>query len=375
MSLIPLLLTAAAQEEPAKPIPLKDGANTVAVVIGLSSYESLPDPAELDFARSDAAVVHKALKEKAGFTHTFLLTDGEATKESIRTLLRTEIAQLVGPNDLFLLYFVGHGVGSDLDEPTLLVFDSSVTNAQESGLELQAFAEDLQLWTQAGRTLIVTDAIHKNQLDGIYFFGPAANQWPALRDGTMIISSSQADSPAKDGGFGTVFADAVGGAADASNDGMVTGQELMAYLERRITPIGQIPIAAGNWQKGAVISQGVKNDGATDPSATNAPIPDANALFPDVDVWSAKFVFREGASQTVQCRNKEVVSCAPSCYVRDFKAGICNVTAVVDGSHLKGKISVVAAGKYDCGLKAGLLNCKPPIEAAKRKDSSKDDEG
>lgn len=375
MLVVPLLFTAAAQEEPATPIPLKEGANTVAVVIGLSSYESLPDPAELDFARSDAAVVHKAFKEKANFTHTFLLTDGEATKETIRTLLRTEVAQLVGPNDTFVLYFVGHGVGSDLDEPALLVFDSTVTEAQSTGLELQAFAEDLQLWTQAGQTIIITDAIHKNQLDGIYFFGPAANQWPPLRSGTMIISSSQADSPAKDGGFGTVFADAIGGAADANGDSMVTAEELMMYLERRITPIGQIPIAAGKWEKGTVISSGVENEGATDPATTNAPIPDANALFPDVDVWSAKFVFREGASQTVQCRGKEVVSCSPSCYVRDFKAGICNVTAVVDGSHLEGKISVVAAGKYDCGLKAGLLNCKPPIEAAKKKDRKKDDDG
>lgn len=370
MSVVPLLaltFSALAQDEPATPVQPKPNSNKVAVVIGLSSYQALPDPAELDFARSDAAVVHKALKDKANFTHTFLLTDGEATKESVRSLLRTEVAQLVGPDDLFLLYFVGHGVGSDLDEPSLLVFDSSVSNAREDGLELQAFAQDLGTWAQAGQTVIVTDAIHKNQLDGIYFFGPAANQWPALRDNTLLISSSQADSPAVDGGFGTVFADAVSGAADTNKDGMVIAQELLAYLDRRITPLGQIPVAAGSYAKGMVISQGVKNDAVvTDPSATNAPIPDANAMFPDVDVWSAKFVFREGASQTVQCRDKEVVSCSPSCYVREFKAGICNVTAVVDGTALTGKISVVAAGKYDCGLKAGLLNCKPPIEGAKK---------
>ncbi|MCA9299550.1 MAG: caspase family protein, partial [Phycisphaerales bacterium] len=118
------------------PIKPAEGANFVAVVIGLSSYDALPDAVELDFARSDAAVVTKNLKSKANFTHTFLVTDGEATRENVRELLRTEVAQLLGPNDVFLLYFVGHGVGADLDEPVLLVYDSSLEDAAASGLEL-----------------------------------------------------------------------------------------------------------------------------------------------------------------------------------------------------------------------------------------------
>ena len=52
--------------------------------------------------------------------------------------------------------------------------------------------------------------------------------------------------------------------------------------------------------------------------------------------------------------------------VAESSVTIDGVTAVVDGSALTGKISVVSAGKYDCGLKAGLLNCKPPIEGAKK---------
>jgi hypothetical protein len=92
----------------------------IAVVIGLSSYNSLPDAVELDFARSDAAQVAKSLEDTAHFDRVFLLGDGEADRESIRQTLRTEVAQLIGPNDTFLLYFAGHGIGADLGIPTFL---------------------------------------------------------------------------------------------------------------------------------------------------------------------------------------------------------------------------------------------------------------
>ena len=350
----------------AEPIAPSQDAKFVAVVVGLSSYEKLPDPVELDFARSDAAVVEKALREKADFDHTFLMTDGKATREAVRQLLRTEVAQLVGPNDIFVLYFVGHGIGADLDQPALLAFDSTVETVHEDGFPLEGFAQDLTTFTQAGTTLIVTDAIHSNQLDGIYFFGPAANQWPTMRPNTLILSSSQADSPARDGAFGTVFADAIAGAADTDRDGYVTAQELDRYLVNRVSTVGQIPVSAGDYAPGMVVARGVTYAAPTDASHTTAPIPDANAQMPDTLVWSAKFVFREGASQTVQCRQQAMKSCAPSCYVRDFKAGICNLSAVVDGAAMKGQVAVVYPGKYDCGLRYGMLTCKPPLAPAEQ---------
>ncbi len=359
----------ASDQEDGPPLVPAEGANYVAVVIGLSSYQDLPDAVELDFARSDAAVVHKQLKAKANYTHTFLVTDGEATKENVRELLRQDVAQLVGPDDVFLLYIVGHGVGADLDEPVLLTYDSSLADAASSGFELNEFVADLSTWAQAGTMLVVTDVIHRNQLDGVYFFGPAANQWPDFSVNAAVISSSQADSPATDGAFGTVFADAVAGAADANKDGHVTLGELEDYLVNRVAPSGQIPVRAPeSIPRETVIASGVRNEGATDPSATSAPIPDAVAQFPDTEVWSAKFVFREGASQSVRCRNQEVKACAPSCYVRNFKAGICDLKAVVDGVELSGKVPVVYPGRYSCGLRAGALSCRPPLEPAEERD-------
>lgn len=344
------------------PVPAAGGQrNYVAVVVGLSTYANLPKEVHLDFARSDAATVAQALRDEAKFTHVFLLPDGEATREAIRDTLRTKAAQLVGPNDVFLFYFVGHGAGADLDVPVLLAYDSTLANGQDDGLELQAFARDLQTWTRAGTTLVVTDGIHRNQLDGIYFYGPAADEWPALPAGTMVISSSQASSAAKDGAFGQVFASAIGGAADADRDAAVTANELFTYLVNRMSPSGQVPAAAGQFDGTMVVARNVSGNATTyvvDQAA--APPPPPQVIYPDVAISAAKFVWSEGASQAVQCREEAVVACSPSCYVRGFKAGPCTVTAVMDGQQLSGEVVVLQPGKYDCMRKGGDLICTGP---------------
>ena len=226
----------------------------VAVVVGLSSYASLPDAVELDFARSDAAKVSQALYDQAHFDHVFLLADGEADRESIRQTLRTEVAQLIGPNDTFLLYFAGHGIGADLGLPTFLAFDSTLENGQEDGLVLDSFARDLGVWTGAGNSVIITDAIHRNQLDGIYFYGPAATDWPATRPRTAIISASESQEPAIDGAFGDVFTRAISGAADLNDDSTVTVSEMFTFVHEQLGPRGQLPVIAGDYDPNIVLA-------------------------------------------------------------------------------------------------------------------------
>jgi hypothetical protein len=326
----------------------QDQQNFVALIIGLSSYQNLPDEVELDFARSDAALVHKELRESGNFTDVFLLADGEATKNEIRDLLRNTIAQIVGPNDVFVVYFAGHGIGADLGLPVLLAHDSTLQNGQEDGLELEAFARDLQTWTRAKTMLVVTDAIHRNQLDGIYFYGPSAEQWPSFPKGTMVLSSSGKETAATDGAFGKVFAEGITGNADANGDKVITAGELYTYIQATLAPEGQSPEAAGDYSPDMVLARDVKG----------APVEVEN--YPDTEIWSAKFVFREGDAQTVQCRDREVTACAPSCYVRNFLSGPCELSAVVDGINMGGRVIVLWPGKYDCGRKGGDLMCSPP---------------
>ncbi len=330
--------------------------NYVAVVVGLSQYDHMPDEVELDFARSDAATVAGALQDAAHFDATFLLTDRNATKADISETIREKAAQYLGPNDVFVLYFVGHGIGADLGTPTLLPYDATIEHGNEDGFDVEQLARDIATWTRAGTTVIVTDAIHRNQLDGIWFYGPAADQWPGIGPGTMVVSSSSTSEAAKDGLFGVIFADAISGAADANADHSVSAKELTDYLTTRLTGTGQTPVVAGTFSTEMVVAESV-TPGNT--AAGAQPTPDM--VYGDHDVYAAKFVFRDGSSPTVECRDAPKQPCDSACYVRDFKAGPCTITAVVDGQEVKGVTLAMVPGKYDCGTRADhSIACIPP---------------
>lgn len=345
---------ALAQAAPKDPHPETTFA---AVVIGISAYDHMPEEVELDFARSDAATVAGALQDGAKYDVVKLLTDRNATKAAVTEALREQIAQYTGPNDVLLVYFVGHGIGSDLGQPTLLAYDSTVQNGQEDGFDVEAFARDVATWTRAGTTILVTDAIHKNQLDGIYFYGPAADEWPGIGPGTVVVSSSQSRQPAKDGEFGLVFADGLSGAADLNADATITAAELTEYLGTRFEGAGQSPAFAGAYKPETVLAKGVV-PGATASSASGV---DLAAVYGEHEVYAAKFVFRDGSQPTVECRDLPRVPCDSSCYVRNFKAGPCRLSAFVEGREVKGVTLAMIPGKYDCGLRADKsLACIPP---------------
>ncbi len=346
---------------PAAPhVPVE--SNFVAVVIGLSIYANLPDAVHLNFARSDAATVAQSLSDNANFDKVWLLSDREATREKIREMLRTEVPQRVGPDDTLLIYFVGHGIGADLGVPTLLAFDSTLEAAHEDAFAVEDFARDIATWVRAGTTLVVTDAIHKNQLDGVYFYGPAADQWPVLGPHTMLVSASSASKPGADGSFGVVFADAISGAADADSNGAIVARELADYLKTRMVGSGQTPSIAGNWTDDLLVAQGV-TPGMTYAGATS--VIDQAAVYGSHEVYAAKFVFKDGGSQTVACRDVAVTACDPTCYVRGFKAGPCTLSAVLDGQKLEGVTLAMTPGKYECGVRADrTLYCAPPAFAA-----------
>jgi hypothetical protein len=338
----------------APPLVAPAGRSYVALVVGISAYRNLQDAAELNFGRADAATVRDSLKNDAGFEHVVYLGDGEASKANILEQMQIRLPQLVGPEDVFLFYFVGHGVGADFGMPVLLASDSTVELGHEDGFELTSLARDLQSWIKAGTVIIVTDASHKNNLAGISFYGPAASDWPTMPPNWMILSASESVRSGKDGAFGKVFAEGIGGAADANRDGNVTAAELHAYVVGRLAPTGQVPVAAGKYPADMILAQDVRG------KPTDGQGPEKEAPLPDWSVSAAKFVWATGAGQTVQCRDKPVTACAPSCYVRDFMAGPCKIRGIFEGNEFSGKVVVLGPGKYDCERKGGELVCSGP---------------
>jgi uncharacterized caspase-like protein len=112
----------------------------VALVIGVSRYD---DPAfpDLAYADDDAEAVAELLSSKAGgFDEVVLLAEpGQATRQEVLRRLRFATTDL-GQEDVFVLYFSGHGTLSGADEPSLFLLpaDAAPGDLATSALELDA---------------------------------------------------------------------------------------------------------------------------------------------------------------------------------------------------------------------------------------------
>ena len=112
----------------------------VALVIGVHRYD---DPAfpDLAYADDDAIAFAEILSSKAGgFDEVVLLAEpGQATRQEVLRRLRFATADL-GQEDVFVLYFSGHGTLSEGDEPGLFLLpaDAAPGDLATSALELDA---------------------------------------------------------------------------------------------------------------------------------------------------------------------------------------------------------------------------------------------
>lgn len=106
--LAPLTLLLAAGSAAGQAPPAASGESW-AVVIGINAYQNERVP-RLRYAVNDAHSVANAL-HRLGFKpdRIVMLTDGEATKTRIETLLGDELRQRIGPADRLLVFFARHG--------------------------------------------------------------------------------------------------------------------------------------------------------------------------------------------------------------------------------------------------------------------------
>jgi hypothetical protein len=201
---LPLLLTGSAVAEEAE-------GRRIALVIGVSSYPQLPPELSLDTPRAEAARIAAALEQGAGFDEVRLLTDASASTANVLEVLRQEVSKDVQWRDLFLLYFVGHGLGADFGEPRLLFYDTDPDNLEGTSLPIRELADVLQKHVPASRYVVVTDAAFNGTLNGVALLGPTGNDWPLLGSQSFAMSSAAPHQVATPGVFSRAF---VAGAVD-----------------------------------------------------------------------------------------------------------------------------------------------------------------
>ncbi|MDP2305963.1 MAG: caspase family protein [Pseudomonadota bacterium] len=332
----------------------------IALVIGLSSYSRLPAELGIDTARTDAARVASALEQSAGFDQVRLLTDASATLENVQSVLREQVSKEVDYRDLFLFYFVGHGVGGDFGEPRLLFYDTDPDALEATSLTAMDLGAQLQKWIPASRYMVITDAAHEGTLNGLALLGPTGNDWPAIGQKSFILSSAAPRQAVRPGIFAKSFIEGMSGDADSNGDGTVTGSELNGYLVTSVpnaTGGVQLPTVQGKYDPNLELA--VKRRAAV-VAATVAPAVPVPAPVSDIRVDKAKFVFNGGSASRVQCVQASPTACEPSCYVWDVPAGPCKVSMTVDGKELTGEVEVLYRGAYACGVFRDALQCSSP---------------
>ncbi len=327
----------------------------VALVIGISSYEKLPAELQLDSARTEAARVAAALEQGAGFDAVRLLTDASATTANLQEVLKNQVAKEVVWRDLFLIYFVGQGMGSDFGDPRLLMYDTDPERLEATSITVKDIATMLQKDVPASRYVVITDAANVGELNGLALLGPTGNDWPQIGNQSFILSSAGPRQVTQPGVFSKAFVEAISGQADTNGDKRVSGSELNNYL------VVSVPNATGGKQLPTVQSSYTPSLELTSSKrveqALAAVIPTAAA----VRVDKAKFVFQGGVSQRVQCPTMQApISCDPSCYVWEVESGPCQVSMTSNGTEMTGEVNLQYRGAYTCGAFQGGLTCSSP---------------
>lgn len=336
-------------------------AKRIALVIGISSYARLPAELQLESARTDAARVAAALEQAAGYDQVRLLTDASATLENVTSILKEQVSKEVAWRDLFVIYFVGHGIGGDFGEPRLLFYDTDPDALETTSMTVAALGAQLQQYVPASRYMVVTDAAHPGSLNGLAMLGPTGNDWPVLGQKSFILSSAAPRQTVRPGIFAKSFIDGMSGAADSNGDGTITGSELNGYLVVAVpnaTGGAQLPTVQGKYDPNLDLASKRK---ASAVAVAAAPVAPVAAPVSDIRVDKAKFVFNGGSNSRVQCvLQASPTVCDPSCYVWDIPAGPCKVSMTVDGNELMGDVEVLYRGAYTCGVFRDAVQCSSP---------------
>lgn len=118
---------------------LPDGARVVAVIVGLETYRPGANAiASVEFAKADAEAFRTAVETVFAAHHPVvaLLTDADATLATLQNEIRVR-AWGLGPDDLFVFYYAGHGFHDETGN-RLTAWDTSLANIAGTTLGVEA---------------------------------------------------------------------------------------------------------------------------------------------------------------------------------------------------------------------------------------------
>ncbi|MBL7824462.1 MAG: caspase family protein [Saprospiraceae bacterium] len=281
-----------------------------ALVIGISEYKD-DDFTDLKFAHRDAELFAEYLYSPAGGSvpksQVKLLVNEQATVSNIylaKRWLETEAKK----NDLVYFYFAGHGdvEGSIYKLGYLLAYDTPFGNYLNNAIRIEDFnimANTLSVEKNAN-VILITDACRSGKLAGSDNRGKTliGEQLNKVEKNEIRMASCEADQDSEEnevwgngrGAFSYFLLNGLKGLADdGEKDGVITLQELSAYLAKKvpdevskITQKDQNPVSLGKPNK----LMAIVNDSILKSLATQSVISTTNG-----DLSISRSISSEGA--------------------------------------------------------------------------------
>lgn len=230
--------------------------------VGINDYKN--SKYNLNYAVKDADDFSKAIAKGGGELfnkiNTYSLEDNKATKSEIESLFN-EIVENVGPEDVFVFYYAGHGVmneGSESTEDEFYILTHNVTNFYEESMlqkegvsasELLEFSKQIS----AQKQLFILDACNSGGALNVLASRGTDSREKAIAQlarntGTFFLTASQDMEYANESGdlkhglFTYALLEIIGGelATTSSNqDNKVTINEIKTYVEERVPELSE----------------------------------------------------------------------------------------------------------------------------------------
>ncbi|MET4241536.1 caspase family protein [Bradyrhizobium sp. RT10b] len=236
--------------------------SSIAVVVGIDSYENVPP---LRTPVNDAVTLAGVLRDKHGFS-TKILINERATRDELRRTLE-DLSATVGNNDRVLFYFAGHGIALDSDQGPrgyILPQDAERTSTDKylSMVDLSSALSALPCrhmlvildccfagafrWSSPRDIVLAPESLHRERYSW-YIRDPA---WQAIASAAhdqkaldVVIGEALGvrGRVANHSPFAAALIDGLEGQADLPRtdgirDGVITATELFLYIEERLMP-------------------------------------------------------------------------------------------------------------------------------------------
>jgi Flp pilus assembly protein TadD len=252
--------------EPVRTTTLPDGKVRWGLVIGVSSYENAPPPAQLKFAHRDAENFGRFLRGPEGgaipASNLRVLTNSQATLASIRSALHTWLPASANAGDIVYFYFAGHGVIAEQNEGYFVAHDSDPQNLHATGLSFREVSDTLGR-LKAGMIVLLADACHAGSIGWTADSAAPSRAQDAIqsilpkdRSFLNMLASRPSERSFEDsrwdgGVFTFALLSGLRGAAERDADGLVRASELIDYVSRVVpeqTGSQQNPRVGGNFE-------------------------------------------------------------------------------------------------------------------------------